>query len=631
LFITGSLRQLVPDDHVLARIDRVLDLSWLRGEVGEFYCTDNGRPGIDPEVAVRLMLAGFLLGIVHDRRLMREAQVNIAIRWFVGYALHEVLPDHSSLTRIRQRWGPERFRQIFQRTVQACVAAGIAKGEVVHADASLIRADVSWESLAVRHVDAVAAENADIDQAAAMPQRNGKRTGKHKKVCVTDPDATMATSARNRRLEPSYKQHGVVDDLCGVVLDVEVTTGEVNEGQELLARLDATVETTGAAIRAATADAGYAYAKVFAGLEARDIEAIIPTKAEPIRSPVPLRRFRYDAKHDHVKCPRGKILRPNKARIDHGRFFASKARDCKGCDLASICLSPSRVTKAVVIVHDYPALLRARRRRQRWGEAENGLYRRHRWRSEGFHGEAKTWHGLARALRRGLDNMKIQSYLTAAAINLKRLAAAVLATRFRFSGSTMRSWRHRSSIEPQRTTKSVAMTFSVGAHPAPFDLTDKGHTTGFFNRPVVHFYRNVFSHVPSTKVREVAHMLKAIHAQESRAAASRKAGEVTDKLKAMRLGKAAALVEAHIEESFSFYAFPDQHWIKLKTNNPLERIMREIRRRTRVVGAFPDGQSCLNLAAARLRHIAGSQWSTRKYMNMVPLYAEQTSTNGAVT
>jgi hypothetical protein len=80
-----------------------------------------------------------------------------------------------------------------------------------------------------------------------------------------------------------------------------------------------------------------------------------------------------------------------------------------------------------VIVHDYPALLRARRRRERWSEEDDRLYRRHRWRSEGFHGEAKTWHGLARAVRRGLENMRIQSFLTAAAINLKRLAAALLA------------------------------------------------------------------------------------------------------------------------------------------------------------------------------------------------------------
>src|SRR5918995_5020970 len=188
LFITGSLRQLVPDDHILARVDRVLDLAWLRDEVADLYCADNGRPGIDPEAAVRLMLAGFLLGLVHDRRLMREAQVNLAIRWFVGYGLHEALPDHSSLTRIRQRWGAERFRRMFERTVRACVDAKIAKGEVVHFDPALIRADVSWESLAVRHVEVVSREH---EAAPDEAEKVSRKSGKYKKVCTTDPDATM--------------------------------------------------------------------------------------------------------------------------------------------------------------------------------------------------------------------------------------------------------------------------------------------------------------------------------------------------------------------------------------------------------------------------------------------------------
>jgi putative transposase len=150
-----------------------------------------------------------------------------------------------------------------------------------------------------------------------------------------------------------------------------------------------------------------------------------------------------------------------------------------------------------------------------------------------------------------------------------------------------------------------------------------------WQRCVVHFYRNVFSHVPATKVREVSHMLKAIHAQETRATAEAKASAVVDELRRQRMARAADLVDAHVAETLTYYAFPDCHWIKLRTNNPLERIMREIRRRTRVVGAFPDGQSCLNLAAAGLRHIAGTQWSTWKYMNMAPLRAAQNEAYGA--
>jgi len=133
---------------------------------------------------------------------------------------------------------------------------------------------------------------------------------------------------------------------------------------------------------------------------------------------------------------------------------------------------------------------------------------------------------------------------------------------------------------------------------------------------MVHFYRNVFSHVPAGKLRDVALLLKAIHAQDDLEAAQRKAGEVVARLHSMRLGKAAELVETAGPETLAYYAFPEEHWRRIRTNNPLERIMREIRRRTRVVGAFPDGNSALNLAAARLRHIAGTRWSTKRYLNM---------------
>ena len=191
-------------------------------------------------------------------------------------------------------------------------------------------------------------------------------------------------------------------------------------------QVDEVKATTGVDIKTVTADAGYAYAKVYGALERRGIDALIPAKAEPIRSRVPLRRFRYDAKHDILRCPRKRVLRSTRP-VKHGRFFYSKAKDCARCPLRGDCLSKGRVNKAVVIGDDYPALLRARRRRERWGEQDRRLYQRHRWRSEGFHGEAKTWHGLARAVRRGLTNMRIQAYLTAAAINLKRLAAALFA------------------------------------------------------------------------------------------------------------------------------------------------------------------------------------------------------------
>jgi transposase-like protein len=137
-----------------------------------------------------------------------------------------------------------------------------------------------------------------------------------------------------------------------------------------------------------------------------------------------------------------------------------------------------------------------------------------------------------------------------------------------------------------------------------------------WQRCVVHFYRNVWTAVPTGKVKEVAAMLKAIHAQEDAQTAKQKAHQVVEKLRAMKLAKAAEIVENGIEDTLSYYDLPPEHWRCLRTNNPLERLMREIRRRTRVVGAFPDGNSALMLVAALLRHVAATRWGTKRYLQM---------------
>lgn len=136
-----------------------------------------------------------------------------------------------------------------------------------------------------------------------------------------------------------------------------------------------------------------------------------------------------------------------------------------------------------------------------------------------------------------------------------------------------------------------------------------------WQRCVTHFYRNVLNAAPRGKRKEVAAALKAIHASEDRAAAEHKAALVADKLAAMKLQKAASIVRQGAGETFSYYAFPREHWRSLRTNNPMERIIKEVRRRTRVVGAFPDGQSAVMLVAARLRHIGNTQWGTRCYLD----------------
>jgi len=142
------------------------------------------------------------------------------------------------------------------------------------------------------------------------------------------------------------------------------------------------------------------------------------------------------------------------------------------------------------------------------------------------------------------------------------------------------------------------------------------YPTARYQRCTVHFYRNVFTVTPRSKIKEVAAMLKAIHAQENKAAARQKAQSVIQKLREMKLKEAAEKIEKGIEETLTYMEFPYAHWSKLRSNNVLERLNREVRRRTRVVGTFPDGNSALMLVCARLRHVASKDWGTKRYMCM---------------
>jgi transposase-like protein len=183
------------------------------------------------------------------------------------------------------------------------------------------------------------------------------------------------------------------------------------------------------------------------------------------------------------------------------------------------------------------------------------------------------------------------------------------------------SWRDFLRHLKERGLKGVRLFISDKSLGLVESLGDF-YADAKWQRCMVHWYRNVFKLVPRGKAKDVAAMLKAIHAQENREEATKKATHVAEKLREMRLGKAAELVESSVHETLTHMDFPREHWRMIRSNNLLERVMKEIRRRTRVVGAFPDGNAALMLVAARLRHIASSDWSDRRYLDMDRL-AEQ--------
>ena len=215
---------------------------------------------------------------------------------------------------------------------------------------------------------------------------------------------------------------------AGIIVDIEVVTGQESDFARMAERLGALEITLGRRPGTVTADRAYGIGKVCKLLSDHDIQAVIPPR--PTTRPgsakgFPVERFRYDAMHDVVRCPRRRLMTP-RSTTRTGRWFRADRTACQTCPLRARCIPDGGPTRRVHISEHQVDVLRARRKRLAWGQTENRLYSRHRWWVEGAHGLAKTLHGMARAARRGLENMKIQALLTATAINLKRLAKAIL-------------------------------------------------------------------------------------------------------------------------------------------------------------------------------------------------------------
>jgi transposase len=387
--ILPSLDELVPQDHPLRRLEQVLDLSFVHDAVRDRYCQDNGRPSIDPEVVMRLFILQAVEGIPYVRELMRQVQVNLAYRWFIGYRMDEALPDHSTLSKALDRFGDEIFNQLFQRSIAQCRDSGLIGGKVLHLDATLIRADIDKTKVG--------------------------------KPGSSDPDARYGY----KKGEPGYKQQTVADGKSRVVVDVSVTPADRPEHDSAVESVERAITHLDQVPEAVCADAAYASGHNRAALEERGVRLISPPP-KPItytgRDYFTTEDFDYDADRDVFICPAGRTLKcvgVVKERPHQKRYRALRT-DCRVCSLKARCTVTDQRTLKVSEHH--AALVRLR------ADAKTESFRRlYRARSpviEGIFAEAKQWHGLRRAWRRGLSNMLIQSLLTAAVLNLKRLMAA---------------------------------------------------------------------------------------------------------------------------------------------------------------------------------------------------------------
>lgn len=392
LMLLPPLESFIPEDHYLRKLNRVLDLSFVHELVREKYCQDNGRPSIDPEVVIRLFLIQAMDGIIHVRELMRQVQVNLAYRWFIGYELDEKLPDHSTLSKALDRFGDEVFNELFVRSISQCKGSGLIEGRVLHVDATTIRADLDRDRV--------------------------------KRADSPDPDAGY-THFPGGELKPGYKQHTVADGQSRVVLGVSVTPGDVQEATEALGVVAEAVNRLDGLPEAVCADRAYASGKNASVLEDQGIRLVSPPpKARTYTGGkyYSVEEFDYDEEADVFTCPGRKVLKYVQTEKVRGRrVYRARRTDCRDCPLQSQCTISDRRHLKVTRYHASLIRLRADSKT----ESFKKLYATRAPVIEGVFAEAKQWHGLRRAWRRGLSKMKVQCLLVAAILNFKRLMAAL--------------------------------------------------------------------------------------------------------------------------------------------------------------------------------------------------------------
>jgi IS5 family transposase len=338
------------------------------------------------------------------------------------------VPDHSSFTYIRDRYGEEIFETVFCRIVALCKAKGLVHEECrVMTDATLIAADAATMSM-------VPKEPAPTEQDKQSPPGSGgpPRTSGQLKVSNqthhsrTDPDASLARKDRTP-LQLKYKVHQTIDAETRIILDTHVTTGAVHDSQPYLKQLQRVGERHGVHIREATADRGYGSAAIIRYLQQRGIETYIPLWSGRSGSSKYLKgELVYEKEYDRFRCPQGKFLTPNPAISENQKRYVSSSEDCRHCPQAATCPARTRGPSPQRFVlrnldQDLFEEVQAKMR--------DPTFRRKRsermWKSEGLFAEAKRNHCLARAKYRGLCKVQIQAYFSAIVQNLKRLIALI--------------------------------------------------------------------------------------------------------------------------------------------------------------------------------------------------------------
>jgi transposase len=470
--IQVSLEELVPQDHFYRHLERTLDLSCVREFVQENYAC-KGRPSIDPVVFFKLQLVMFFEGIQSERQLMRHAADRLSVRWYLGYDLNEPLPDHSSLTKIRTRYGLEVFRRFFETIVEQCQEAGLVWGRELYFDGTKVAANAGKESVKPRFAveahlsslfdtEAVEPVDEEVQQmpqeepagsvslvqlpvslsAAAYEELSQHNAERHDwieergaqdrrvkgrnyqriadlQVSTTDPDATLMLTKNG--IDLGYHTHYVVDGgTSRIILMALVTPSEVMDNQPMLDLLWRTRFRWKLWPRQVTGDKKYGTEENLVAIEDQGIRAYIPIPDMDHRTEFfSAQVSTYEAECDVYVCPAGKELRFDRPHsTERSLRYRARAKDCNHCPLKAKCTTSTQGRSLCRSVDE--ACLDRVRAYQPTAAYKKALRKRQVW-VEPLFAEGKDWHGMRRFRLRRLWRVNCEALMRAAGQNLKRL------------------------------------------------------------------------------------------------------------------------------------------------------------------------------------------------------------------
>ena len=431
-FYTFNLEDHVPPDHLLRGIDRFLDLSGLHDHLAPYY-SHTGRPSVDPELMIRMLIIGYCYGIRSERRLCEEVQLNLAYRWFCGLSIEDTVPDHSTFSKNRHgRFREaEAFRFVFEQVLERCFAEGLVGGEGFAVDASLVKADASRRRHHEGDDDDWGGGSRAVDEYLNSLDRSipeGGEAPKH--VSQTDPSSRWA-AARSKETFYAYSTNYLIDTKGGIIMDVEATpanrTFEVDSTRTMMERVEERFEVKPEKL---IGDTAYGEAELLGWLvDEQGITPHIPVwdKSEENDEIFGRSVFTWDAEADRYLCPGGKELLKSRRKFKKKRTHVTKAKtiiyraskmDCDGCAMKMQCCPGHDPRKIARSIHeDARDLVRALETTEEFAASAN-----ERKKVEMLFGHMKKILKVDRLRLRGLSGARDEFLLTATAQNLRRMA-----------------------------------------------------------------------------------------------------------------------------------------------------------------------------------------------------------------